>query len=141
MPWAVSTCEPCMTLHVVQLNPLCLVGSTLLHLTTNGTFFGAVSPTGGRYGSVTIDTSLRFILLCCILVLIAPLVALLHLAFHCSLEYDPFLCHSERYDPHQLSGGYRVCSTLLLTRALTWCNFKLWMVFAIVSTPSYALPS
>jgi len=114
MPWAVSTCESCMTLHVVQLNPLCLVGSTSLHLTTNGRFFGAVSPTGGRYGSVTIDTSLRLILPCCNLVLIAPLVALLHLAFHRSFGYYPFLFHSERYDPNQLSSEYRVllCSSL-----------------------------
>ena len=48
-----------MFLHVVQLNapgPY-LAGSILLPLTTSGGLSGAVSPTGGRYGSVTVDTS------------------------------------------------------------------------------------
>ena len=47
--------------HVVRLNlnPY-LAGSTLLPLTMSGGLSGAVSPTGGRYGSVTIDLSYWF---------------------------------------------------------------------------------
>jgi hypothetical protein len=58
-----------MVLHVVQLNPPRLVGSTLLPLTTSGGSSGAVSPTGGRYGSVTIDASHWFNPWCRVLVL------------------------------------------------------------------------
>ena len=55
MRWAVSTCESLIFVYVVQLNPRFLAGSTLLPSTMSGKLSGAVSPTGGRYGSVTIE--------------------------------------------------------------------------------------
>jgi hypothetical protein len=42
----------------VQFNPPCPAGSFSLPLTTSGGLFGAISPTGGRYGSVMIDALL-----------------------------------------------------------------------------------
>jgi hypothetical protein len=41
--------------HVAQINPPCLAGNFSLPLTTNGRLFEAVTPTGGRYGSVIVD--------------------------------------------------------------------------------------
>ncbi len=117
----------------------CLAGSTSQPLTTNGWLSAAASPTGGRYGSVTIEFPLPLNSPCCVLVLKARSVDLLPLAFHRSLEHYSFLCHSERLVPNQLSSGY-LDPCLLLTRALTGHNLKLWMVFAIVGTLSYALP-
>ena len=46
--------------HVAQLNSSCLAGNFSLPLTMNGQLFEAVSPTGGRYGSVVIDALLCY---------------------------------------------------------------------------------
>ena len=48
-------------------------------------------------------------------------------------------CHYGHYDSNQLSGGCRVLH--LLTWALTCHNFKLWTLFSVVSTLSYAFSS
>ncbi len=118
----------------------CLAGNISLLLTTNGRLFGAVFPTGGRYGFVMINTSLWFYRPRCAFVLIAPLVDLLLLPFERSSRRHSFLCQFERYDLNKLSSEYFVLC-LLHARALTSHNFKLWILFAIVGTLSYALPS
>ena len=56
-----------------------------------------------------------------------------------SFGLDSSHCHDQHYDPNQLSGRYRVLR--LLTRALTCHNFKLWTLFSVVSTHSYAFSS
>jgi hypothetical protein len=109
-----------MVLQVVQLNTPCLAGSTLLPLTMSGGLSGAVSPTGGRYGSVTIDAS--------ICGADAHSVDLLPLAFHRSSEHYSFLCHFERYDTNKLSSGY-FDLYLPLPWALTSHNFEALDVF------------
>jgi hypothetical protein len=125
-----------MVLHVVQLNPPCLAGSTLLPLTTSGGLSGAVSLTGGRYGSVTIGASICVSRPCAD----ARLVDLLPLAFLRSSEHYSFLCHFGRYNPNKLSSGYfDLC--LPLPRALTSHNFEALDAFFNRGLLLYSFPS
>ena len=119
----------------VQFNPPCPAGSSSLPLTTNGGLSGAISPTGGRYGSVTIDASLWFQLPCCALGLISSLVRFTPSPV-CPLSWVWSLALPAWTLQPQLIVKW-VPRFVYLTSALIGHNVKPLVLFAVVGTLSY----
>jgi hypothetical protein len=121
--------------HIAWLNPPFPAGNLSLHLITSGRLFGAISHTGGRYGSVIIDAYCTFDICRAAFGWFVHLVDLLRRACGRFLGRNSLPRHCKHHNPSKLSGRYRVLR--LLPCVLTCHNFKLLNVFAVVSTLSY----